>query len=30
MLMSYPNAIDVYTFDQIKKQIFRVVYHQGI
>ncbi|WP_050636652.1 GNAT family N-acetyltransferase [Candidatus Stoquefichus sp. SB1] len=30
MLMSYPTAIDVYTFDQIKKQIFRVVYHQGI
>lgn len=30
MLMSYPNAIDVYTFDQIKKQIFRIVYRQGI
>lgn len=30
MFMSYPTAIDVYTFDQIKKQIFRVVYHQGI
>lgn len=30
MYMSYPDSINVYAFDQIKKQIFRIVYQQGI
>lgn len=30
MLMSYPQAIDMYAFDHIKKYIFRNVYQQGI
>lgn len=30
MLMSYPNPINVYTFDQIKKQIFRAVYQKMV
>ena len=30
MLMSYPESINVYSFDQIKKQIFRVVYQQMV
>lgn len=30
MLMSYPQEMDVYTFDLIKKQIFTVVYNQMI
>lgn len=30
MLMSYPQSIDMYAFDHIKKYIFRIVYQQGI
>lgn len=30
MLMSYPETVSVYTFDRLKKQLFRVVYQQGI